>query len=232
MTRPAGGAGTNQYARRGKARTVSQQPATGTPSLVQQINMTNPPPADYERIRGLLPRVTLGAQGAYRDIASQLSQWAPTVHQLVQERIAALVDAYGPYDHPLETAQQYAERVLAHGQYPFPPGTSLYDDLNINTGYNHINVGYGLPGEDGSRITYTGQYPEWADDGGSCKMRTVRIHCPGWLVSEPDGVERYRQQTVGMAEAIRAERAQLAAQIEAQIDEVMAARNRKPSQGI
>src|SRR5262245_31683275 len=103
-----------------------------------------------------LPRPSIQALHSYRDLASDLSQWTPTVHRLVRERVAALIEANGRYEHPLETAEQYAERVLAHGQYPFPAGQCIYNDLNNNSWYDHVGINYGAPDEGGTRITYTG----------------------------------------------------------------------------
>lgn len=152
-----------------------------------------------------LPQPTVEALHAHREVTSDLSQWTPRVHELVRERIAALADAFGPYRHPLETAEEHAERVLAKGQYPFPVGACLYDDLNNNTAYDHIDVGYGGTEDEGIRITFTGWYPHWAPDGQSYERRRAKIHCPGWLVTDPDGVERYRRQTADMADAVRQE---------------------------
>jgi hypothetical protein len=153
-----------------------------------------------------LPQPTMSALLAHRELTYELSQWAPTVHRLVRERIAALMDAYGPRDHPLETAEEYAMRVLAHGQYPFPEGACIYDDLNCNTGYDHIEVGYGVPPLDGeARITYSGSYPKWAPDGESYTTERAKIHCPAWLITDPDGITRFQQQTVEMAQRVRAE---------------------------
>jgi hypothetical protein len=166
------------------------------------------------------PRPTPEALHAYRELADGLSQWAPTGHRLVRERVATLAEAFGPYRHPLETAEDHAARVLAAGQYPFPVGQCLYDDLNNNTGYDHIDVGYGTSEDGGTRITFTGWYPHWAPDGESYERRKATIHCPGWLVTDPDGVERYRRQTVDMAEAVRRERAVEDAAIDALLAEV------------
>jgi len=230
MTRAAGGAGTNQYTRRGQTKAAGLNPTprtAGTPGLVQQAGLPSPLPAEPPGASWQPPRISLTTMQAYRDTYQQLAQWAPTVHQLVQERIAALMEAHGPYNHPLETTRQYTERVLAHGQHPFPPGASLYDNLSCNTGFEHISVGYGLAEDGEIRITYTGRHPEWAADGESYELRTASVHCPGWLVSEPDGVERYRQQTAEMAVAVQAEQTQLTASIQASIDEVMATRGTK-----
>lgn len=158
-----------------------------------------------------LPDLLAQALHDYRDTASLLSQWAPTVHRLVRDRITALAEADGREDTGTETAEQFAARVHAHGQNPFPEGTCIYDDTgydaNVNIGYDHISVGYGH-GDDGPlRVTYTGRYPVWSADGESYVMRTAEIHCPGWLVTDPDGVDRYRRQTQRMAADVRAERA-------------------------
>ncbi len=163
---------------------------------------------------------TLAALIAYRDLANELSQWAPTVHRLVCERIAALAEANGPWEHQTETARGYAERVLARGQYPFPAGECLYDDLNNNTGYEHIEVGYGLDGEGGARITYSGWYPQWASDGESYTRGTARIYCPAWLIAEPDGEERYRQETAEMVAAVHQKRADEDAKLDAMMDDL------------
>ncbi|MEU3452290.1 hypothetical protein ABZ671_01580 [Micromonospora sp. NPDC006766] len=167
-----------------------------------------------------LPRPTAEALHAYRDLAGDLSQWAPTVHRLVRERIAALMEANGRWEHPTETAEEYAQRVLAHGQFPFPQGVCLYDDDNHNSNisYEHIDVGYGVTGDEVTRITYTGWYPHWKCDGQSYERRTATIHCPGWLVTDLDGVDRFRRQTADMCEAVRRERADEDARISALID--------------
>ncbi len=150
-----------------------------------------------------LPVPPLGALRAYKALMDDLGQWAPTVHRLVRERIAALMEAYGPFDHPLETAEEHAARVLAHGQSPFPSGVSIYENLDDNRGYDHIEVGYGMDGDGELRITYSGWYPEWATDGESYQRGWATIHCPGWLVTEPDGIARYRAQTEQMAAEVR-----------------------------
>jgi hypothetical protein len=170
-----------------------------------------------------LPLPSVQALRAYRDLASDLSQWAPTVHRLVRERIAALVEANGRYEHPLETAEQYAERVLAKGQYPFPAGVSIYENLNDNTGYDHIDIGYGLEGDGELRITFTGWYPHWslANDEAEeedYERRSASIHCPGWLVTDPDGVDRYRKQTQEMVAEVRKQRAAEAESISVLLD--------------
>lgn len=152
-----------------------------------------------------LPTPPLNALRAHKALIGDLHQWAPTVHRLVRERIAALMEAYGPHDHPLETPEEHAARVLAYGQKPFPSGASIYENLNDNRGYDHIEVGYGIEGQgDGElRITFTGWYPHWAVDGESYERRFAEIHCPGWLVTEPDGIDRYRAQTEQMAAEVR-----------------------------
>lgn len=164
-----------------------------------------------------LPRPSIEALHAYRDLSSDLSQWAPTVHELVRERITALAEAYGPRNHPTETDEEYAERVLARGQYPFPVGTCLYDDLNSNIAYEHIEVGYDMGDEGGARIAYAGWYPQWAPDRESYERRRAQIYCPAWLVTEPDGVERYRRQTAEMVAAVHQERADLDAKLDARL---------------
>lgn len=155
-----------------------------------------------------LPTPSLAALRAHKALMDELHQWAPTVHRLVRERIAALMEAYGPHDHPLETPEEHAARVLAHGQNPFPAGVSIYENLNDNRGYDHIGIGYGMDGDGELRITFTGWYPHWVvvnDDTGedAYERRAASIHCPGWLVTEPDGIDRYRAQTEQMATAVR-----------------------------
>lgn len=164
-----------------------------------------------------LPTPTQAALAAYHDLTYDLSQWAPTAHDLVSKRIDALAEAYGPFDHPLETRQEYAERVLAHGQHPFPKGECLYDDLDNNTAYAHIAVWRDSADKGGFRITYTGSYPKWADDGGSYERRSAEIHVPSWLVTEPDGIERFRAQTAQMVADVVAERRRENAAIDAAI---------------
>jgi hypothetical protein len=169
-----------------------------------------------------LPAPTLDALRAHQALTDDLHQWAPTVHQLVKERIAALVAAYGPYDALDETAEEYAARVFAGGQRPFPAGVSIYENLNDNRGYDHVAVRLGLPDESGLRITYTGWYPRWVivnDDTEeeAYERRPVEIHVPAWLVTDPDGVEKYRQETDAMAAAVRAAEARLDDAIEATI---------------
>ncbi len=69
------------------------------------------------------PRSTVEALRIHQQITSDLLQWAPIVHQLVRERITALAEASGPSGHsPSETLEEYAARVLAGGQEPFPVG--------------------------------------------------------------------------------------------------------------
>lgn len=150
-----------------------------------------------------LPTPPLDALRAQKALTDDLHQWAPTVHRLVRDRIAALIQAYGPHDHPLETPEEHAARVLAHGQSPFPAGVSLYENLNDNRGYDHIDIGYGMDGDGELRITYSGWYPEWAADGESYQRRWATIHCPGWLVTEPDGIDRYCAQTEDMVAEVR-----------------------------
>ncbi len=153
-----------------------------------------------------LPQPTAEALTAYRDLRTDLLQWAATVHELVRERIAALAEANGPTRHVLETVEEYAERVLARGQHPFPAGECIYDDLNNNTGYGNVEVGYAMTDDDGGAvIRYSGTYPQWDDAGETYELRIARIYCPAWLITEPDGVERYRQQTSEMVTALRAE---------------------------
>lgn len=167
------------------------------------------------------PRISPDALRVYQLLTDNLSQWSPTVHELVRERIAALVEANGPWDHPLETAEGFAARVLAHGQHPFPVGECLYDDLDNNTAYEHVEVGYGTSEAGGFRIEFSGWYPHWAADREDYEHRTARIHCPGWLVADPGGVERFRRETQTMAEAVRQERAAEWAAISKRVDDYM-----------
>lgn len=165
-----------------------------------------------------LPQPTSEQLAAHHRLASDLHQWAPTVHQLVRERIAALMAAYGPRNHSTETDEEFAQRVLAHGQYPPPVGEYIYDDdsLSSNRGYDHIHVGYGPE----HTITYSGWYPQWAPDGESYERRWTQISCPGWLVTDPDGIERYRTETEQMAQVVREERAAEDARIHALLEQV------------
>lgn len=181
--------------------------------------MVSPPNADGTDAISA-PHPPIEALRVHQSVTNVLSQWTPTVHRLVRDRIAALMEAHGPYEHPLETAEQYAQRVLAGGQRPFPTGECLYDNLNNNTGYEHIRVGYGLAGEGELRITYTGWYPHWAEDGESYDRRVAEIHCPGWLVTDPDGEDRYRAQTAELAEAVRQKVAAERAAIDALLDDL------------
>ncbi len=172
-----------------------------------------------------LPTPPLDALRAHKALTSVLHQWAPTVHRLVRDRIAALMEAYGQHDHPLETPEEHAARVLAHGQSPFPAGVSIYENLNDNCGYDHIDIGYGLEGDGELRITFTGWYPHWSlandeaeDEDEDYERRSASIHCPGWLVTEPDGIDRYRAQTDEMAAAVRREVEAESAAISALLD--------------
>ncbi len=167
-----------------------------------------------------LPTPSLDALRAHKSLVDNLHQWAPTVHRLVRERIAVLMEAYGPHDHPLETPEEYAARVLAHGQKPFPAGESIYENLNDNHGYDHIGIGYGIQSDgDGElQITFTGWYPHWAADGESYERYFAEIHCPGWLVTEPDGIDRYRAQTEQMAAEVRRQVEAESAAIDALLD--------------
>jgi hypothetical protein len=156
-----------------------------------------------------LPRPTADALAAHQQVHYQLSQWAPTVHRLVRERIDALTAAYGrDYPSPTETTEQYVARVYAGGQEPFPRGVSTYEDLNDNRGYDHIRVAYG-------RIYYGGHYPEWNADGSDYRTRWAEIDVPIWLILDPDGADRYRAETSGIADRIRADEAELVAKVEA-----------------
>jgi hypothetical protein len=177
-----------------------------------------------------LPQPTAEALNTYRELNYVLSQWAPTVHRLVRERIAALMEAYGRYENQMETAEEYAMRVLAKGQIPFPQGVCLYDEDsgNSNIAYEHINIGYGLAEDGGTRITFTGWYPHWAADGQSYERRSATVHCPGWLVTDATGIDRFRQQTADMCEAVRAECAAEDARISALVDSLLADAHRKP----
>jgi hypothetical protein len=165
-----------------------------------------------------LPIPTMDALLGYQQLTSELLQWSSTVHMLVRERIADLAAAYGPYNHPLETAAEYAERVLAQGQHPFPDGVSIYDDLNSNIGYGQVQVD-SAGGE--VRVVFTGWWPHWAADGSSYERRLATIHCPGWLLSAPDGISRFRQQTADMVMALRRERSREDAALDALIDEAL-----------
>ncbi len=152
-----------------------------------------------------LPTPPIEALRAHKALMDDLHQWAPTVHRLVRKRIAALTEAYGPHNHPLETPEEHAARVLAHGQNPFPADASIYENPNGNRGYEHIEVGYGIQSDgDGElRIWFTGWYPRWTADGESYERCFAEIHCPSWLVTEPDGIDRYRAQTDQMAAEVR-----------------------------
>jgi hypothetical protein len=156
-----------------------------------------------------LPRPTADALTAYQELHDQLSQWAPTVHRLVRERIDALAAAYGrEHPGPTETTEQYVARVYARGQEPFPRGVSTYEDLNDNRGYDHIRVSYG-------RVYYGGHYPEWNADGSDYSTRWAEIDVPAWVITDPDGTDRYRAETSEIADRIRADEAELTAKVEA-----------------
>ena len=170
-------------------------------SELRTAGWTAYPPSGETQDKRPMPH--LDALRAHKALTDDLHQWAPTVHRLVRERITVLLEAYGEFNHPLETAEEHAARVLARCQNPFPPGVSIYENLNDNRGYDHIEIGYGLEGDGDLRITFAGWYPHWAADGESYERRFAEIHCPGWLVTEPDGVDRYRAQTEEMAAEVR-----------------------------
>lgn len=161
-----------------------------------------------------LPHPDPAALAAYRDIAQELSQWAPTVHQLVRTRVAALADAYGLFDSSTESLEEFAQRVLAGGQYPFPQGVSVYDDLNSNRTYEHVEVGYGQHADGGTTVTFTGRYPDIGQGSRVPTWSTARVYCPGWLISAPDGVDRFHAQTAEMVTKVTDERAARDADIE------------------
>jgi hypothetical protein len=162
---------------------------------------------------GALRLTTMEALEAHRALTDDLMQWAPVAHRLVHERIEALRDAYGPRDHPLESNWDFAARVLAKGQQPFPQGVSIHDDLNSNISYEHVTVGYGT-------IEYQGVYPHWRPDD-DYQIRIARITVPAWLVTEPDGIVRYDHETADMVAAVTVERAAEAAKIERMVEQVL-----------
>lgn len=173
-------------------------------------------------------RPTIEALRAHRELTSVLHEWAPTVHRLVRERLALLEEAYGSYNHPLETLSEFTERVLAQGQYPFPVGECLFDDLNNNTSYELVEVGYALPEDGEALITYTGWYPRWAPDYESYEHRHATIHCPSWVVTDPDGEQRFRDRTAEMVTAVKAEREQQRARIDDLIEQALRERGNRP----
>jgi hypothetical protein len=174
------------------------------------------------------PSPSIEALHAYQETADTLHQWAPIVHQLVCDRIAALVEAIGPFDSPLETAEDYVARVYAGIQRPFPPGVSIYDNQNENRGYDHVAVAHGLEGDGGLRIVFTGWYGHWSpgngedneDDEGSYERRQASIHCPTWLVTHPNGINLYFAQTTGIAADIRRQIEKESAAISATLREI------------
>jgi hypothetical protein len=128
----------------------------------------------------------------------------------------------------MEPAEQYAARVLAEGQEPFPHGQTIYDDegfnANINTGYEHVEATYGFGADGpGMSIRYYGRWPKFNPAGDDYEMVPAYIHVPAWLITDPDGEERYRQQTAEMAADVRqknaAEDARMDALIEAMASE-------------
>lgn len=164
------------------------------------------------------PLIDAAVLATHREVRMDLSMWAPTVHELVCERIAALVEANGTFNHPTETAEEYAQRVLACNQRPFPPGTSIYDDLNNNRGYDWVQMGYGVGGE-GGRVEFTGWWPEFHEGSRGFDINLVSIHCPAWVVSGPDGVDRFRAETAEMCAEVRRENAERAASISRLIEQ-------------
>lgn len=161
---------------------------------------------------------SLAAIEAARDTVEILHQWAGTAHRLVWERIEALTAADPDFAHPLETAQQHAARVYAGGQEPFPRGVGIHENLNDNRGYDHVWIGYG-------RIHYGGHYPEWNADGTDYTTRWAEIDVPVWLVTDPDGPIRYRQETAEMVAKVEAEGARLGAELHAIVERLLRERN-------
>jgi hypothetical protein len=166
-------------------------------------------------------RVTSEALTAYRETQSLLHQWAATAHRLVVERVDALLAADPDDVHVTETPREFAERVHAHGQYPFPEGEAIYSDINNNRGYDWVEIGFGVNGE-GDEVDYTGWYPVWAPDGESYERRFARIHIPTYVITEPDGAERYRARTAEMVAALKARQAEERARLDEIIAEMVA----------
>lgn len=170
------------------------------------------------------PQIDAAVLAAHHAVYTELSQWMPTVHRLVCERVAALVEANGDYEHPLETAVEYAQRVLANGQQPFPPGVSIYDELASNRGYDWVTVGYGTAEDGGERVTFSGLYFE-ITDGRRVVPHPAEVHCPSWVISDPDGIARFEAQTEQMCAQVRADREEFHARISRAADAFFA--NRK-----
>jgi len=173
-----------------------------------------------------LPSLTAEELLAHQEITGKLHQWAPTVHCLVRERVAALEDAYGEFNHPLETRTEHAERVLAQGQHPYPLGECPHDEIDDHA-YEHVSVGYGFAEDGEFRIAFSGWYPRWEASGESFERRSTYIHCPGWVVTDADGEQRFRDQTTEMVATVRAEREAQDARITALIQEAVAERRQQ-----
>lgn len=172
-----------------------------------------------------LPRPTLDALIAHQALSHDLMQWSATAHKLVKERITALLAAYGKPATISEDHDEWAGRVLADGQNPFPPGTSIYDDLNNNTAYSNVEIGYGRGPDDGPvLITFTGNYAQWAPGGDNYRRLPASIHIPAWVVCDPAGIDRYKAQTQLLAAKIREQRTGELAMISDLVDEVLGGR--------
>lgn len=158
------------------------------------------------------PTITADDLTAYQSMTSDLECWEHAVHDLVVERVEAL-QAVHPEDRPGgETAREWAERVLAKGQYPMP------ETERDRRGYEYVQASYGT-------ITYSGPYTHWTPDGEDYVTRIARISVPAWVITDPDGPDRYRAETDAMVAAARAERDALDARLDEIMDRIIAERS-------
>jgi hypothetical protein len=174
------------------------------------------------------PYVRSGELDAYRKTTDSLMEWAPTVHELVLERIRALEpfapNIYRTGDPDTETAWDYTCRALAEHQRPIPVAESLYDGDDGGSLYEHVEV-------HSDRIIFTGQYPVFDREADGYRIALAEIFCPTWLISREGGVEAFRAETANMVERARLAREASKAETAALVDKLRsrALQNRAPA---
>lgn len=144
-------------------------------------------------------RPTLAAITAMRDTQSVLHTWWLTAHNLVHERqdaIKAVDPRWGPHTYLSDL--------------PIPRG---YDDYPTGY-YEHVSVGYGTQDDPTPTVHYEGRWTKWAADRESYEKVYADITIPAWVITDPDGPDRYRAQTAGLVAAEQAKFDEWNAQID------------------
>ena len=134
-----------------------------------------------------LPKITLAELEAAKDLQHRVMEFASLAHELASERVALL---------------QAVDPLAYAGQHPLP------EDEWEHRYYEKSQFSY--DGDGVPCVAFFGHWYVWSIDGETYDVAFADVTVPLWVLTDPDGPDRFRAETrdrVAQAELAEAARA-------------------------